>query len=128
MIPINPERLMSDLRTLAVFGKLGTGVDRTAFSKADIEARQWLAERMERGGLKARIDGVGNVIGRGPGPAPAVLIGSHTDSVPRGGWLDGAMGVIYGLEAARALGECEETRHLALDVASCVYEEGAYFG
>ena len=127
MITIDPGRLMSDLRTLAVFGKVGTGVDRTAFSKADIEARQWLRERMERGGLDARIDGVGNVVGRSPGDGPAVLIGSHTDSVPKGGWLDGAMGVIYGLEIARAALDSGNSA-MAVDIISFEDEEGTYKG
>jgi N-carbamoyl-L-amino-acid hydrolase len=127
MITIDPERLMSDLRALAVFGKLGTGVDRTAFSKADIEARQWLLRRMEEGGLEARIDGVGNVIGRAPGNGPTVLIGSHTDSVPKGGWLDGSMGVIYGLEIARAALESGGGA-MAVDVISFEDEEGTYKG
>ena len=59
-------------------------------------------------------------------PGRPLLIGSHTDTQPRGGWLDGALGVIYGLEAARALAECDETRHLAVDVASWIDEEGAF--
>jgi N-carbamoyl-L-amino-acid hydrolase len=53
-----------------------------------------------------------------------VLIGSHSDTQPRGGWLDGVMGVIYGLEVARALSEDPETAHLAVDVASWADEEG----
>ena len=51
-------------------------------------------------------------------------MGSHTDTQPRGGWLDGVMGVIYGLEVARALAEDPETAHLAVDVASWADEEG----
>ena len=48
------------------------------------------------------MDQVGNVLGRYPDVATAVLVGSHTDTVPKGGWLDGALGVIYGLEIARS--------------------------
>ena len=57
-------------------------------------SRQWLAERMRAYGLDATIDGVSNVLGRSPNDGPALLIGSHSDTQPRGGWLDGAMGVI----------------------------------
>ncbi len=127
MITIDPDRLMGDLRTLAQFGKLGTGVDRTAFSEADMEARRWLLRRMEEAGLAVRIDGVGNVVGRGTGGGPAVLIGSHTDSVPKGGWLDGSMGVIYGLEIARAASESGNGA-IIVDVISFEDEEGAYKG
>lgn len=128
MVRIVPQRLMADLHELRSFGATGTGVVRPAFSSVDIESRHWLVEKMTEAGLDARIDGIGNVIGTSRNPGKALLTGSHSDTQPTGGWLDGAMGVIYGLEAARALGECDETHHLALDVASWMDEEGAYFG
>src|SRR5690606_32341462 len=59
---------------------------------------------------------------------PALLIGSHSDTQPRGGWLDGALGVIYAIEVARALAESPETRDLAVDAASWTDEEGTYLG
>ena len=124
MIRIDRRRLLADLRKLAEFGKVGTGVNRPAFSAADMEARAWLREKMEEIGLDAEIDGVGNVFGRSRGQGPAVLIGSHSDSVPRGGWLDGAMGVIYGLEIARAASEGSDSR--AVDVIAFEEEEGSY--
>ena len=127
MVRIAPQRLMADLRELRSFGTTGTGVVRPAFSDVDIASRHWLVKKLTEAGLDARIDGIGNVFGRSRNSGKALLTGSHSDTQPTGGWLDGAMGVIYGLEAARALGECEETRHLALDVASWVDEEGAYF-
>ena len=125
-VSINPDRLLSDLRRLREFGACGIGVVRQSLSPIDIESRHWLCERMRDAGLDPRIDGVGTVFARSRNPGPALLIGSHTDTQPRGGWLDGAMGVIYGLEVARALAECEETRHLAVDVASWIDEEGAF--
>ena len=125
-VAINPDRLLADLRRLREFGACGVGVVRQSLTPIDIESRHWLRSRMEEAGLEARIDGVGTVFGRSRNPGPALLIGSHTDTQPRGGWLDGAMGVIYGLEVARALAECEETRHLAVDVASWIDEEGAF--
>ena len=97
---INHARLLSDLRQLAQFGKVGTGVNRLSFSPEDQAARQWLLHQMREAGLEAEIDGIGNVYGRTKGVEHAVLIGSHSDSVPKGGWLDGAMGVLYGLEIA----------------------------
>ena len=57
-----------------------------------------------------------------------MLLGSHSDTQPRGGWLDGAMGVIYALEAVRALTEDPTTAHLAIDIASWMDEEGTYLG
>ena len=58
--------------------------------------------RMQEAGLEPHMDEVANVYGRDPNAARTLLIGSHTDTVPQGGWLDGAMGVIYALEIARA--------------------------
>ena len=56
-----------------------------------------------RPGSRAEIDGIGNVIGRAPGEGPRLMIGSHSESQNHAGWLDGALGVIYGIEVARAL-------------------------
>ena len=125
-LEIKGDRLIADLRRLASFGKSGTGVDRVSFSSPDGEARRWLSERLREAGLAARIDRVGNVVGRYPGVARAVVIGSHTDTVPKGGWLDGALGVIYGLEIARALIESGARPALGVDVASFQDEEGTF--
>jgi N-carbamoyl-L-amino-acid hydrolase len=75
---------------------------RPAFSKADMEARRWLSQRYAEAGLEPSIDGVGNVLGRSRNSGKALLIGSHSDTQPTGGWLDGALGVIYALEVVRA--------------------------
>ncbi|WP_415774025.1 Zn-dependent hydrolase [Paraburkholderia sp. J8-2] len=125
---INPLRLLDDLKTLRSFGATGPGVVRLALSPIDLEARRWLAARMSDAGLDATIDGVGTVFGRSRKPGPALVIGSHTDTQPTGGWLDGALGVIYGIEIARALGECAATRDFAVDVASWIDEEGTFSG
>ena len=127
-VPVRGERLMADLKRLREFGACGTGVVRTSLSPVDVESRHWLRGRLEDAGLDARIDGAGNVIGRSRRPGKAVLIGSHTDTQPTGGWLDGAMGVICGLEVARALAESPATRDLAVDVASWLDEEGRFCG
>ena len=117
-----------DLRRIADFGRYQTGVHRPHLSPQDVESRHWLAGRMKEAGLEPVIDGVGNVIGRSPKSGPRLLMGSHTDTQPRGGWLDGVMGVIYGLEVARALAEDPDTAHLAVDVASWADEEGHWGG
>jgi N-carbamoyl-L-amino-acid hydrolase len=128
VLKINPARLLDDLRHLRTFGATGPGVVRLSLSSVDMDARRWLAGRMNEAGLAATIDGVGTVFGRSRNAGPALLIGSHTDTQPTGGWLDGALGVIYGLEIARALAECETTRHFAVDVASWIDEEGTFSG
>src|SRR5262245_59138638 len=125
-MPLDRQRLLRDLRELAGFGKLGTGVDRTAFSAEDMRARKWLAERMRATGLDATIDSAGNVYGRMPGASRAILIGSHTDTVPKGGWLDGSLGVIYGLEVARCVAERGIGNGVGIDVVSFQDEEGTF--
>ncbi|MFP6749162.1 MAG: hydantoinase/carbamoylase family amidase [Alphaproteobacteria bacterium] len=131
MVTVNGERLLGDLRALRAMGAAGmggTGVVRPAFSEADMTARRWLAGQYETAGLSALIDGVGNVLGRSPNPGPALLVGSHSDTQPTGGWLDGALGVIYGLEVVRALAEDDATRHLAVDAISWQDEESRFYG
>ena len=127
-VPIDGERLLADLKRLRGFGACGTGVVRTSLSPVDLESRRWLCHRLEGAGLDARIDGAGNVIGRSRNPGKAVIVGSHSDTQPTGGWLDGAMGVIYGLEVARALSEAPATKDRAVDVASWLDEEGRFYG
>ena len=128
MVKIDPDRLLTDLKRLRSFGATGPGVIRLALSPVDLASREWLVERMTQAGLDAGIDGVGTVFGRSRNSGPALVIGSHTDTQPTGGWLDGAMGVIYGLEIVRALAENDATQHLAVDVASWIDEEGTFSG
>ncbi len=128
MPQINPQRLLTDLHRLRTFGARGTGVIRPSLSEVDLAAREWLREGMVEAGLDTSIDGAGTVFGRSRHDGPALLLGSHTDTQPRGGWLDGAFGVVSALEVARTLAENEETADLAVDVASWIDEEGTYLG
>ncbi|WP_425040918.1 hydantoinase/carbamoylase family amidase [Primorskyibacter sp. S187A] len=99
---INPDRFLTSLHRLRQFGASGhgKGVVRPAYSDADMAARDWLAGEMRDAGLDVQWDAMGNLFGLAP--EPSLLIGSHTDSQPEGGWLDGALGVMAGLEIARA--------------------------
>jgi beta-ureidopropionase / N-carbamoyl-L-amino-acid hydrolase len=124
MLAVNEDRLLADLRALAEFGKIGSGVNRPAFSEADVAARHWLKEQMQAAGLDPIIDGIGNVYGRCPDAAQSILVGSHSDSVPNGGWLDGSLGVIFGLEIARARGAAASG--VGIDVISFADEEGTW--
>ncbi len=126
MISINGDRVISDLRELATIGAFQTGVDRVAFSAVDIQARRWLVEKLRQAGLEGSLDRAGNVLGRDPKAAKAILVGSHTDTVPKGGWLDGALGVIYALEAARSAFKSGETSAVGVDVISFADEEGTF--
>ena len=80
----------------------------------------YLIDRLTACGLDASIDGIGNVYGRDPTPGRKLLTGSHMETQNHAGWLDGVMGVVYGLEAARTLGR-------GIDVAAWADEEG-HFG
>lgn len=123
----NATRLLDFLRHLRSFGAAGPqgglGVSRPALSDADMGARRWLAGELELEGLETQIDGVGNVFARRKEHAhrAALLIGSHTDSVWEGGWLDGALGVAYAVEAVRTLGAAAP-----LEVVSFSDEEGRF--
>ena len=125
---INAERLLKDLRDLRAIGTVGHGVVRPAFSDTDMVARRWLKQRYDDAGLDATLDGVGNVLGRSRKNGPALIIGSHSDTQPEGGWLDGALGVIYGLEIARACAENPDTADLAIDTVSWQDEESNFLG
>ena len=127
MPTIDSDRVMGDLRRMAEFGKYKTGVHRPTYSRDDMAARHWLAGRMADAGLDPEIDGIGNVIGRSRGNGPCVLTGSHTESQNYAGWLDGPLGVIYGLEAARAIGADPAFAGALVDVGSWADEEG-HFG
>src|SRR5690349_5441328 len=115
---INPDRLLSDLRGVAEFGRYKTGVHRPTCSPQDIEARRWLAAKLTDAGLEASIDGIGNVIGRSRRKGAQLLVGSHLESQNYAGWLDGALGVIYGLELARAFAESGTPEAIPLDVGA----------
>ena len=120
MAGFDPDRVLSDLRELATFGAYESGVHRPTFSDVDIAARHWYVRKLEEAGLDASIDGIGNIYGLSRKPGPKILTGSHLESQNRAGWLDGALGCIYALEAARATGG-------GVDVATWCDEEG-HFG
>ncbi|MFO8075766.1 MAG: Zn-dependent hydrolase [Actinomycetota bacterium] len=127
---LDPERFLADLDTLAGFGADGDGgVSRPSFSGADAKARRWLAERAEAAGLAYREDAAANSFCRLDGPpGPAVWVGSHLDSVPNGGPLDGALGVVAALEVVRSLAEEGLALARPVEVVSFTDEEGAYTG
>lgn len=120
MPEIDAQRLLRDLYDLRKIGTYKTGVHRPTFSPQDVESRHWLVARLTEAGLDAEIDGIGNVYGRCRAPGRKLLLGSHLETQNHAGWLDGAMGVLYGLEVARALGQ-------GIDVAAWADEEG-HFG
>jgi beta-ureidopropionase / N-carbamoyl-L-amino-acid hydrolase len=122
-IPVDPARFLADLHALRRFGgdSASKGVRRRAFSPEDLAARDWLAELIAAAGLEPRFDPVGNLFGLAPGRS--LLLGSHSDTQPEGGWLDGALGVMAALEIARA---SREAGGPAISVVSFQDEEGRF--
>ena len=123
---IDGQRVVSDLKRLADFGRYKTGVHRPTYSPVDVESRHWLAEKLGEAGLEPVIDGIGNVIGRNRSAHRRLLVGSHSETQPYGGWLDGSLGVIYGLELARAFAADPGCAGLGIEVAAWADEEGHY--
>ena len=119
----NGERFLADLDALREFGKQGTGVVRPAFSAPDIDSRRWLSEKFQACGLTPRWDPAANLFGLPSQPGKPILIGSHSDTQPEGGWLDGAYGVILALEVARC---CQEAGGPPVAVVAFQDEESAF--
>src|SRR5579871_5149279 len=119
-------RVLADLNALRAYGAYKTGVHRPTFSEPHLGSLQWLAEKLPQAGLKAEIDGIGNVFGTSTKAGPKLLAGSHLESQNFAGWLDGPLGVIYALEAARVINPGPSVKG-AVEVASWCDEEG-HFG
>ncbi|OGQ73377.1 MAG: hypothetical protein A3G40_08070 [Deltaproteobacteria bacterium RIFCSPLOWO2_12_FULL_57_22] len=131
-IKINSERLIRDFNTVSRIGIGEHGsVTRLVFSVKELRARQLLIHLMHQAGLEIQIDRIGNIFGRHDGAnakAPAVLAGSHLDTVVQGGKFDGAMGVIGALEAVRTLKEQAVALPCPVEVVCFVGEESSRFG
>ena len=122
-------RLRQDIEALAAIGQDPTGgISRPAWSPAHEAARAWLLGRLRASGLAARVDPAGNVFGRLGEGTPVVLTGSRIDTVPRGGPLDGALGVLAGLECLHTVAASGARPTRALEVAAFTDEEGRFYG
>jgi allantoate deiminase len=121
-------RLERRIGELSRIGGTGTAVTRLGLSREEQQARDlvgsWLAAR----GARVRRDGAANLIARFGGDGPAVLVGSHLDSVPEGGRFDGALGVLCAVEAVETLLEAGVRLRRPLEIVGWCDEEGARFG
>lgn len=132
MTSIAPARLRARIEALARFGALpGGGVTRPCWSPPHEEARAWLLGEMQAAGLHTWVDSAGNVFGAlgASGFAadlPVVLTGSHIDTVPEGGILDGALGVLTSFECLQTIREQDLAHRLPLAVVAWSDEEGRY--
>lgn len=128
---ISLKRLQNDLLELSNIGKddKGGGITRVGFSREDMQARQWLLEKMRNINMDSYMDGAGNVIGRLQGnQSKCVMMGSHIDSVPNGGIFDGCLGVMAGLECCRVLQEIPQEERRPVEVIAFAEEEGRFGG
>ena len=130
MAQANTERVLADLYELRQIGEYKSGVHRPTLSSEDMASREWLCAKLREIGHEAQIDGIANVFGRAPGDGRVALAGSHIESQNHAGWLDGALGVVYALEAARAVAECPNlsTASAGVDVIAFADEEGHFGG
>jgi len=120
------------MRRLATFGANSDGgIDRVAFSDANIEALSWLDEMLVEAGFAIERDLVGNLVARKSGSQPGLLplvFGSHVDSVPGGGNYDGQVGVMGAVEVATVLADAGHTTRHPLEVVVFTNEEGGKTG
>jgi beta-ureidopropionase / N-carbamoyl-L-amino-acid hydrolase len=119
-------RVLADLNTLRRIGAYKTGVHKPTFSEPHMRSLDWLAQRLPEAGLSAAIDGIGNLLGTSTKAGPKLLAGSHLESQNFAGWLDGPLGVVYALEAARVINP-DPNVNGAVEVAAWCDEEG-HFG
>ena len=119
--------VIADLRELAERTSTASGAQRVAWTPIWREAREWFDDRLAKVGLRASMDAAGNNWVTVPGASEkTVIIGGHLDSVPNGGWLDGALGILTGLEALRMFVGTRPP--ITLKVVDWADEEGARFG
>ena len=124
--PVDGARVLADLHALRAIGAYKTGVHKPTFSQAHMQSLGWLVEQLAGAELAASIDGIGNVLGTSTKRGPKILAGSHLESQNYAGWLDGPLGVVYALEAARVINPDRKING-AVEVAAWCDEEG-HFG
>jgi beta-ureidopropionase / N-carbamoyl-L-amino-acid hydrolase len=123
---VDGARVLADLSALRGIGSYKTGVHRPTFSEPHVRSLEWLVQKLPEAALSAEIDGIGNVLGTSTKPGPKLLAGSHLESQNFAGWLDGPLGVVYALEAARVINP-DAIINGAVEVAAWCDEEG-HFG
>ena len=125
---LDPSRTVAELRELRELTEDENGAQRVAWSDTWVRAKQWLSAKVSALGAEEEADEAGNQWFSLPGDSDrTLLIGGHIDSVPNGGWLDGALNVLAGVEVLRRLAE-EGPPPLTVRLVNWADEEGARFG
>jgi N-carbamoyl-L-amino-acid hydrolase len=129
-MPVDPARVLADLEALRALTADEHGAQRVAWTPVWLKARAWFASRLAGLPVERHTDAAGNVWVTLHGQSPqALILGSHLDSVPNGGWLDGALGVITALELMRSIAEDYAGKPpVTLRLVDWADEEGARFG
>jgi N-carbamoyl-L-amino-acid hydrolase len=127
-VPLQPHRTVDELRELQELTGDENGAQRVAWTETWERAREWLRDKVEGNGAEESVDAAGNQWFTLRGASErAVLIGGHIDSVPNGGWLDGALNVVAGVEVLRRIA-AEGTPPVTARLVNWADEEGARFG
>jgi N-carbamoyl-L-amino-acid hydrolase len=127
-VPLDPSRTVGELEELRALTGDEDGAQRVAWTATWETARDWLRDKVRPTGAVETIDAAGNQWFTVPGRSDrALLIGGHLDSVPNGGWLDGSLNVVAGVEVLRRIAE-DGTPPLTVRLVSWADEEGARFG
>lgn len=131
-LKVDLERIKRHVLTLAEIGKSNQdhGIYRMAFTDADMEAKRWLLDQIDAVGLESRSDGAANIFGvlKSSNDLPSLLVGSHIDTVPCAGTLDGSLGVVVGLECLRVMHESGLSFERDVELVAFSDEEGRFGG
>src|SRR4051812_4551161 len=130
MAGLNPKRTVAELKELRALTGDENGAQRVAFTPTWAKARNWLRPKLEESGAEVHNDAAGNTWATLRGESDkALLIGGHIDSVPNGGWLDGCLNVVAGVEILRRISaQYQGKPPITVRVVDWADEEGARFG
>lgn len=127
---LDPYRTIAELKELRALTGDANGAQRVAFTPVWLKAREWLLGKLAELPVETQVDAAGNLWSTLPGTSPrALIIGGHMDSVPNGGWLDGCLNVLAGLEVLRRISvEYDGRPPVTVRLVDWADEEGARFG
>jgi N-carbamoyl-L-amino-acid hydrolase len=127
-VALDPGRTVAELRELRELTADENGAQRVAWTDTWVQAKEWLSSKLAAIGAEEEVDEAGNQWFTLPGDSEqALLIGGHIDSVPNGGWLDGALNVVAGVEVLRRIAE-DGRPPVTVRLVNWADEEGARFG
>ncbi len=128
-MPVDPRRVLANLNELRELTGDANGAQRVAWTPLWLEAREWFNNKLAGLPVERHTDAAGNVWVTLKGRSEkALILGSHLDSVPNGGWLDGCLGVVAALEVLRCIAKGPGLPPVTVRLVDWADEEGARFG